>query len=343
MKPALHANDQSPGAANAARLANRISGAMAGISFPVWQSEPNMTGLLRCLHAAGREELPFARLLEGHVDAVQLVLRLGQPQQIDHLSRILADNAVLGVWNADLPDAPLALRDGRLEGGKAFASGAGLTTHALVTLHAGDKDQVQLLLLDLARSPPEIDRSWWRVIGMQESETHCVRWNGARMDESCKIGEPGDYEAEPWFSGGALRFVAAQAGAVAALFDGVRDHLLKAGRAEAPEQLARLARLYRCADLSALIVRETGSRWFSAATDDARLAEVAHARMCVETFAEKALALAQKSVGVPALFETHPLSRTITDLMVYLRQPAPDAQLGKVGKAAADGLLVPDL
>ena len=53
--------------------------------------------------------------------------------------------------------------------------------------------------------------------------------------------------------------------------------------------------------------------------------------------------LCWQAVGLAGLFEDHPLSSTIADLTVYLRQPAPDAQAMRVGRAAAEGALVPSL
>ena len=320
-----------------------------GENFRLWLQGVDLTNsekgdnlaLLRTLYTAGRQSLPFARLLEGHIDAVQILYRTLGPADRSHLETLLESGASLGVWNADLPGAPLSLINGTLSGGKAFASGAGILSHALVTLNAGDKDRVQLLLLDLTKVPPEIDTTWWNVIGMQASETHIVRWNGAISQSDWKVGEPGDYENEPWFSGGALRFVAAQAGAIAALFDGVRDHLIKTGRDQDVHQTDRLADLYACADISAALVRHTAS--CSEDAVETKLARVAHTRTVVCDQAEHAILLAQQCVGVKSMFRDHPLSDIICNLMVYLRQPAPDAQKQKVGRAAAAGVIQPQL
>ena len=327
---------------DALALSRRVHEASEGLILPAWQSEANMLALLRCLYEAGREDLAFARVLEGHIDAVQIVLTRGDAVQAGALNKALSQGAVLGVWNADLKDAPLRVQNGQLMGGKAFASGAGLLSHALVTLNGGDRANVQLLLLDLTATPPAIDRSWWDVAGMQESETHLVRWSGVPFDEAWKIGAPGDYEREPCFSGGALRFVAAHAGGIAGLFDRVRDHLLRTGRTESVQQTERLARLYRCADLSASTVRAVQSRWFQQSTEE-KLASVAHARMSVADLAQEAILLAQQSVGAASFFRSGPLCKQMMDLSVYLRQPVPDAKVQEVGKAAANGLLVPGL
>ena len=297
--------------------------------------------LLRVLHAVGRRDLPLGRLFEGHVDALQIVARYGDDAQVAATHAAARGGAALGVWNADLPGGPaLRLAGARLSGGKGFASGAGILSHALVS--ADSEDGRQLLLLDLSRAPPAIDDGWWRVTGMQRSATHLVRWDDATVPEDARLGRPGDYVREPWFSGGALRFVAVQAGGVAALFDRARDHLVAAGRANDPHQRARLATLFGLADLAAAAVRTAAEA--RGRDDDARwLPRVAAARLQVADLAERALAVAQQAVGLQGLFVGHPLAATITDLQVYLRQPAPDAQAMRVGEAAADGRLVPTL
>ncbi|PXA89271.1 acyl-CoA dehydrogenase, partial [Nostoc sp. 3335mG] len=217
-----------------------LSAELAGPGDP--PDTPAMLALLRLLFRVGRDDLPLGRLFEGHVDACQIVTRYGDAAQAAALAATLRDGGTLGVWNADLPGDPLRLDGDRMFGGKSFASGAGLLSHALVSVDEGGGRQ--LLLIDLAAQPPAIDRSFWKVVGMQRSETHIVRWDGTAITERNRIGRPGDYVREPWFSGGALRFAAVQAGGIAALVDGVRDHLGKIDRAGDPHQSGRLARLF---------------------------------------------------------------------------------------------------
>ena len=298
-----------------------------------------LLSLLRLLYEVGRRDLPLGRLFEGHVDALQIVSRYGDDAQVAAAVTAARAGASFGVWNADLRGDPLRVEHGRLRGGKSFASGAGVIGHALVSVDMpGGR---QLILVDLTRTPPVIDRSWWKTIGMQRSETHIVRWDGAAVDEIDLIGSPGDYVREPWFSGGALRFAAVQAGGIAALVDGVRDHLVKVERAADPHQASRLAALYAAAQAAAGAVRSAAKGWF--AQTDARLALVAAARAAVYAEGDGALALAQQAVGVEAMFAGHPLAATITDLIVYLRQPGPDAQRMRTGAAVAAGILTPRL
>jgi alkylation response protein AidB-like acyl-CoA dehydrogenase len=310
---------------------------LAGVGDPV--DTPAMLRLLRLLYRVGREDLPLGRLFEGHVDALQIASRYGSPAQRARLAELAQAGAALGVWNADLAGEGLRLDGDVLEGGKSFASGAGVLTHALVTADApGGR---QLLLVDLARNPPAIDRSFWNVVGMQRSETHVVRWRGASVLPDDLLGAPGDYVREPWFSGGALRFASVQAGGIAALVDGTRDHLVQAGRADDPHQSGRLAALHGLAQAAANAVRDAAEGWFG--DEAARLPLIAAARASVYAAGGEAIMIAQEAVGVQALFAAHPLAARITDLSMYLRQPAPDAQRMQVGAAVAAGILRPTL
>jgi alkylation response protein AidB-like acyl-CoA dehydrogenase len=316
-----------------------IADGMARLQTDLAQSDPHdLEGhleLLGRLYGAGRFDLALGRLFEGHIDALQIIARYGHADGARHLHDMAREGARFGVWNAPLSGEPLRLRDGVLDGGKAFASGAGLLTHAVVTAEIEHSAHKQLLVIDLEHTPPMIDRDWWQVLGMQRSETHLVRWDHTALGERDMIlGAPGDYEREPWLSAGALRFVSVQAGGIAGLFDGVRAHLVERSRADDPHQVARLGQLYGLADSAAAICRRTAGALYDSPVES-HPARVASARSVVLDAGERALTLAQQCVGLSAFFETDPLCRHMADLMVYLRQPAPDAQRVKAGAAAA--------
>ena len=328
---------------NAAYMRAGIARLQTGLALSDPRDLTAYLTLARRLYAAGRFDLPLGRLFEGHVDALQIITRYADTETATALHAKARAGACFGVWNAPLAGKPLAFDGERLAGGKAFASGAGLLTHALVSADVADSDSKQLLVVDLDATPPTVDRDWWQVLGMQRSATHLVRWHDAPLGaRDAVIGTPGDYEREPWLSAGALRFVAVQAGGIAGLFDGVRDHLVARGRAGDPHQAARLGRLYDVAASAADVCRDTAAQLFDtpAASHPAR---VASARSRVLDAGEQALHLTQQSVGLSAFFETDPLCAQMADLMVYLRQPAPDAQRVQVGAAAADGTIEPSL
>lgn len=316
----------------------QLTGKLADLGDP--SGPEDRLALLRLLYATGRRDLPLGRLFEGHVDALQIIKRYGTPQQAAATRDAASAGAAFGVWNADLAGDPLRLSGNRLDGAKAFASGAGILSHALVSVDADGGRQ--LLLVDLEDTPPQVDRSWWRVTGMQRSETHIVRWSDQLVHDAARIGSADDYVREPWFSGGALRFAAVQAGGVAALLDHVRDHLTAHDRAGDPHQKTRLAGLYHAAQSAADAVARAALRWSD--TDvSATLAHVAAARVAVYQAGEQALTLAQAAIGLQAMFLDHPAAAALTDLAVYLRQPGPDAQTMRVGEAVATGVLSPGL
>jgi hypothetical protein len=316
---------------------SRLTAQLPGLIDPA--TPATLLALLRLLYGVGRTDLPLGRVFEGHVDALQIITRLGTAAQARLAEDAARGGGIFGVWNADLLGDPLRLNGDRLSGGKAFASGAGLLSHALVSVDL--ENGRQLLLIDLTALPPAIDTGWWHVTGMQRSETHQVRWD-ALLPPGAQVGQPGDYMREPWFSGGALRFAAVQAGGIAGVVDRVRDHLVAAGRASDPYQAARLAELHLGAQSAADAVARAAQLWRNDAIE-LTLANVAAARVAVYQAGERVLTLAQAAVGVQAMFVDHPLSAMLSDLNVYLRQPAPDAQRARLGAAAAAGVISPSL
>lgn len=340
--PDIELDDLTRAQGNAAYMRTAITRLTQGVDVTDPETAPEWLALMRRLYLAGRHDLALGRLFEGHVDALQIIARYGELQTAARLHAIARHGAVFGVWNAPLPGEPLSIADGLLSGGKSFASGAGIISHALVTLNAGEPGRVQLLVVDLAATPPVVDTHWWHTLGMQHSETHRVRWHEQTLDDSAFVGQAGDYERLPWFATGALRFVAVQAGGIAALFDKVRAHLVAADRAGDIHQTVRLARLFSLAESAAAVCRHTAARLHDAASEE-QATRVANARTAVADLAEEAISLAQQSVGLQGLFKSHPLATVLADLMVYLRQPGPDAQRMCVGEAAAAGKLVPGL
>jgi alkylation response protein AidB-like acyl-CoA dehydrogenase len=74
-----------------------------------------------------------------------------------------------------------------------------------------------------------------------------------------------------------------------------------------------------------LWVEEAGRRAESGAGDAAAYTNLA--RGAVERAALDLLELAQRSVGLQAFMQAHPLDRLCRDLATYLRQPGPDGAL----------------
>lgn len=295
--------------------------------------------LLKLLAAVGRGDLSAGRIFEGHVDARSLIDRFGTPKQ-----RTALRDAILGVWNTDAPDDPLRLRDGVFQGKKAFASGIDGLSHAIVTIELNGGRQ--MIVVPTAKL--HVDRSWWRPLGMRASGSHRADLTGLRVEDDWLLGGPDDYLREPWFTAGAIRFLAVQVGGMHAICDCLAAHLQRSGRAENPYQAHRLATAGVRVETGYLWLRQVAEAWSQAVADPADTALRDYltaasngARGAVERAALELLEAAERAIGAPGLIAPHPFERLARDLRTYLRQPNPDGAAASFGAALADARWVP--
>jgi alkylation response protein AidB-like acyl-CoA dehydrogenase len=279
--------------------------------------------LSEVLRSIGSGSLPLGRLFEGHVNALELVLRYGGQQRVELATGEVQAGKLFGVWNTDdMNGLRLIHRHGRswLEGRKILASGAGHIERPLVT--ATDEEGRRLMVLPKVGATDRADLSRWQAQGMRASAT------GAEPIEI--VGREGDYERQPWFSAGAWRFAAVQLGGMERLFDLLRQHLQETNRGQDVHQAARLG--------GAAMGSETARLWIehaAAITEEALdsrapeqlVAYVNLGRLAVETAALNLIQLVQRSVGLQALLRPNPIERISRDLATYLRQPGPDRAL----------------
>lgn len=300
----------------------------AGLSDPVRHGD--LSAILRLL---GSADLSVARLFEGHVNAVSLVARYGNHDQLRSLSERVAKGGLSGVWGAD--DAKgLHVTDGEtpvLKGRKILASGAGFVTDPLVTANAGGGQVMCLLRLTMEE---KIDLSAWQSQGMRSTATGAIELSGIPVTPQNIIGKLGDFMRQPYFSGGAWRFCAAHVGATERLVDLFRDHLVARGRGEDPYQLQRLAQCIAAAKTSRHWVEEAARRF--SAEDPAAGDVVAFSnltRMVTERCALDVMENVQRGVGLASFIRPHPIERISRDLATYLRQPVPDLAMSDGAKA----------
>ncbi len=307
------------------------------------EPEQGVPSMFDTLVALGRGDLSIARLFEGHANAVQLVARLGSHEQKEAAFRVADSGKLMGVWGADDPTNPARLDDDTLQltGRKTFASGADSVALAVVAAKTRQGTN-QLLLIDAKRLEGRFDAAWWRASGMKATRSFAVDLNALPISESDLLGSPGAYERQPFFGAGAIRFVTAQLGGALAVWDAMRMHLSKTGRADDPHQAARLASVVADLEAAFCFVKEAYARvapaiaWSEAATnasDGPLIADAA--RIVLEETVDRVLPRAMRSVGCAGLMETHPLHLAMSDLMVYVRQPAPDMARVRLGTAAA--------
>ena len=298
---------------------------------------------LDALRAAGAADLAAGRIYEGHVNALQLIGRFGTPAQ---RARAWADaerGLLFGVWNTQ-DDDPVRVVDAgsriALAGAKSWASGAGGTVLRPIVTARLPGGASQMLVVPLERVAAQVDASAWRPLGMAASDSFRVGFENVVLDADALLGGPGDYERDPWFLGGALRFCAVQCGGLAALLGETARYLAERGRAGDAFQTARVARM-RVGLRAALGLLGAGAAAWSAFDADPSEANAAAvvdaadvARVQVERAALDGIELAEQSVGARGLLEPLPFAALVRDLSMYLRQPAPDAALLRVGRSA---------
>ena len=294
-------------------------------------TEPYGAGTLsRLLRLLGRGNLAVGRLFEAHVNAIRLIAQHGTPRQLGTAAVQVQSGALFGLWVTDPAEHPLCAGwDGALRGGKAFCSGAGFVERAVVTLRdpGGDIRLANVPTAGSLATPLPM-----QMQGMRGAKTGRVSFEGMRIDAQDWIGQPGDYMAEPDFSGGAWRTSAVTCGGLEELVTLAMRHLRDRGRASEPHQQARMGRAW--------IAKETALLWLDRAaataeqdqdgvsTDDI-VNEVGLARIAIEAACVEAMHLVERSLGLAAFMQPSPIERIGRDLATYLRQPAADEVLAQ--------------
>jgi alkylation response protein AidB-like acyl-CoA dehydrogenase len=287
--------------------------------------------LAEVLQNIGWGSLPLGRLFEGHINAIGLVLRYGYREQVIRVASEAREGKLFGVWNTDDENNLRLVRSGglaRLEGRKILASGAGHIERPIVT--ATDERGQRLMVIPHLRPRERADLSRWTAHGMRASATGAVDFSGVAIEPDEIVGNDGDYERQPVFSGGAWRFAAVHCGGMERLLDLLRKHLHQTGRGQDPHQASRLGQA-AIATETARLWTERASRFAEAAgqtkSPDQIVAYVNLARLAVERAGLDLMELVQRSVGLQGFMRPHPIERVSRDLATYLRQPGPDRAL----------------
>jgi alkylation response protein AidB-like acyl-CoA dehydrogenase len=245
-----------------------------------------------------------------------------------------------GVWGAE--DSFGLRRIGqangwRLEGRKILASGAGFCRRPLVTVNCDDGPLMHLL--DLAGNE-NVDVSAWRALGMRATATGTVDLTDMTVSSADQVGIPGDYLRQPFFSGGAWRFCAAQLGAVERITELYRDHLVARARGGDPYQLERLAQCMAACGTALFWVEEAARRFGDESLEPAGVVAFTNlTRMVTERAALDVMERVQRGIGLAAFIRPHPAERICRDLATYLRQPVPDLAMVDAARAVLDGHL----
>lgn len=284
----------------------------------------------------GQGNLSVGRIMEAHVNAVQLMTLFGTNTQ-QRWARSGTD--LFALWVTDAPGGGLRMQRSVngivLDGAKQFCSGAGHATAALITAEDPPLGSRMLAVkLNIGETVTPLPAP---LQGMRAATTGAVHFSDRIIPGTALLGDPGDYLREPAFSTGAWRGSAVACGGLIALLDHAIRQLRENGRLQTPFAQERLGQLF--------IARETARHWVEAAArigedpaaePEYRIATVGLARIAVETACLDAMRLVQRSIGLSAFRQGSLVELICRDLATYLRQPAPDEVLTEAGAWFAD-------
>ena len=303
-------------------------GALNGLNLPLPGSGSTARRWNRLAELA-EIDLVAARLAEAHVDAVAILAELGgAPPQPDQL---------WGVWAAESPDGVLSARGSgdvmTLEGTKAWCSGAGLCSHALITARLPDGKRG---LFSVELHQPEIKAlpSTWRNSGMQASDTRSVQFSHAH---GVPVGPPGSYQNRPGFWHGAAGVAACWLGGARA----VAAPLYRCGATTSADnhQLAHLGAVDAAIAAAEAMLELTAYRVDADPADRTGAAErmARRVRAVAETAVDEAIARTGRALGAAPLALDGPHAGRVADLTMYVRQSHAEADLAALGQLAAEG------
>jgi alkylation response protein AidB-like acyl-CoA dehydrogenase len=269
------------------------------------------------------------RLAEAHTDAVAILAELGGSAP--------RAGELWGVWAAEATDAVVTARGTGdalvLDGTKAWCSGAGLCTHALVTAHLTDERR-GLFAVDLRDEAARPLEPSWRNAGMADTDTRSVQFTCA---PAIPVGQPGDYLNRPGFWFGAIGVAACWLGGARAVAAPL--YRRAAGGSASGHLLAHLGAVDAAITAAEATLAAAADHVDEDPGNASGRAELTarRARAVVEKAADETLGRTDRALGPGPLCLDEQHARAVADLTVYVRQSHAERDLAALGSLAAVG------
>ncbi|AGN78848.1 acyl-CoA dehydrogenase [Pseudomonas putida H8234] len=275
----------------------------------------------RVLARVAGYDLSLAKLYEGHTDALAILAECGAAQH--------AFNGIWGVWAAEPPDARAYIveRDGervRLQGRKAWCSGALQVDRALLT--AWEDDQPQLVAIELPHPSQRILAEHWQAVGMAATRSVVIEFDDS---PGLAIGSPGQYLSRPGFWQGGAGIAACWYGAAEALAGYLHEQCRKPRRD--PHADAHLGAVDAALYGARAALRECAT-WIDLHPQDDASFEVRRTRAQVEQAVEQVIQHAGRALGATPFCCSSHFARLSADLPVYIRQSHAERDLAELGR-----------
>lgn len=183
------------------------------------------------LTTVARKDLGLARLIEGHLDATQILREAGRPADSSKLYGIWASGGP--VDTTDITEDDGSDGNAGLTGSKPFCSGSDIVDRALVYVYPAE----QLVDVNMRGADSQqhlrFEAGQWKSSAFAETHTWTVRFEGLPVTDDDRIGGNTWYFDRPGFCLGALAPAACWAGGATGLVDSVRQRTPDNGHARA--------------------------------------------------------------------------------------------------------------
>lgn len=286
----------------------------------------------RGLACIAGHDLGLCKLYEGHTDALAIMAELVAPPP--------PVGSTWGMWAAEPPHARVSIsieggvtKNGdaqavRLDGRKAWCSGAAVLSHALVTAW-DDENQQQLVAVSLNQPGVRVTTQGWRAVGMAATgsvEVHFERAQGYR------VGSPEQYLSRFGFWHGGIGIAACWYGAANSLASRL---LVQANKHGEPHALAHLGAVDTALHSAASVLRSSAQY-----IDDQPTINAEHiarrSRAVVEASVELVIQHVGRALGAGPYCKDSHFARLSADLPVFLRQSHAERDLAALGQLTSN-------
>lgn len=285
----------------------------------------------RALAVVAQRDLSLAKLFEGHTDALAILAELGGPER--------AASGAWGTWCAEPPDARLRFTDPdrygrvRIDGRKAWCSGAHAVSHAIVSGWNSAGAQC-LAAVAIDQSGVRVTDDGWHATGMAGTRSVDVWFEGAQAHA---VGAPRAYVERPGFWHGGAGIAACWWGGAVGVARTARAEVARRRAAPDAHQRAHLGQIDIALRSSGAVLREAADWIDRHPRDDARPLAL-RVRLAVERDASQVLWHAGRAVGAGPLCKDERFARAIADLPVFMRQSHAEKDLAALGAVVEEDL-----
>lgn len=289
----------------------------------------NGSTLLRweLLCSVAEYDLSLAKLYEGHTDA------LATQMELDPAANLPAQ-ATWGMWASEtrgerLRMAPSSSSEVRLNGNKAWCSGAAHVSHALMTAWDDDDGGPHLVHVALDPATVSMSHSAWQAVGMADSGSLTLSFHDAI---ATRVGNEGQYLHRPGFWHGGAGIAACWYGGTLSLARTLKRTLSETPPPQrSPFRLAALGRVDLALQTTAALLREA-AHWIDNHPTQEACSMALRVRLAAEHSASMVLDEVGRALGAAPFCRDRAFARMAADLPVFVRQSHGDHDQAALGE-----------